>query len=290
MAGLLALKGNLTTAEICLPMKTWNEKVVVVTGGSDGLGLEIAKAFASRGGKVVLLARNETRLKSVCEDADLGTKVEKMDWLTCDVTNDGSVKVAVDEIIRRHGRIDVWVNNVGASTRIKFEDCGVEDYRSLMELNFYSSVRCTQAALSALVKTSGQVVNIGSLAAKTGWRNVSPYSASKHALAAFSHQFRLEGPPNVNCLFVCPGPIQRKDAGTRYANQAENMDAAAAQPGAGVKLKGIPPAKLALRIVRACELRKREIVTPWFARLLFSISQLSPVIGDFLLGRFSKKK
>jgi len=269
-------------------MKTWNEKVVVVTGGSDGLGLAIASEFADAGAMVVVLARNESRLQAVCQQA--AAENRKLDWLTCDVTDDQSVNSAVLEILSRHQRIDVWVNNVGVSARIKFEDCGVEQYRSLMEMNFYSAVRCTLAALGALVDSSGQIVNIGSLAAKTGWRNVSPYATSKHALAAFSHQFRLEGPPNVNCLFVCPGPIQRADSGTRYSEQANKLDATAGQPGAGVKLKGIPPQRLARKIVLACERRKREIVLPWFARLLFSISQLSPSIGDFLLGRFSKKK
>ena len=268
-------------------MKTWNEKVVVITGGSDGLGLAIARAFAKRDATAVLLARDEDRLKVVCQQADQENL--KFDWLKCDVTNDQVVEATVAEILDRHQRIDVWINNVGKSTRVKFEESDVELYRSLMELNFYSAVRCTLAALPALVASSGQVVNIGSLAAKTGWRNVAPYATSKHALGAFSHQFRLEGPPNVNCLFVCPGPVRRTDSGTRYVQESKSLEGPAQQPGAGVKLKGIPPERLAEKIVGACERRKREIVLPWFARLVFSVSQLSPRIGDFILGRFSKK-
>ncbi len=269
-------------------MGSWNNKVVVVTGGSEGLGRTIGISFAQQGAQSVLLARNGASLQDVCESAqESGLQV---DWIVCDVTNDQSVSNAVEEVVRRYGRIDIWVNNVGKSTRIKFEECDVEQYKELMEFNLYSAVRCTLAVMEHLVTTSGQVVNIGSLAAKTGWPHVAPYSVSKHALAAFSHQMRIEGPPNVNCLFVCPGPIKRSDALVRYRSQSEGLDSVAAKPGAGVNLKGIAPEKLAQRIVRYCELRKSEMVLPWYSRALFSIAQLSPTIGDYLLRRSSRKK
>ncbi|MFT5304260.1 MAG: short-subunit dehydrogenase [Mariniblastus sp.] len=268
-------------------MATWNNKVVVVTGGSEGLGLAISTEFANAGATVVLLARNEARLKTVCESAQANG--HKFHWFVGDVTDDESVLAGVAEIVNQHGQIDVWVNNVGKSTRIKFEECRVQDYQELMELNFYSAVRCSHAATEHLAKTSGSVINIGSLAAKTGWPNVAPYTASKHALAAFSHQFRLEGPANVNCLFVCTGPIQRPDSAVRYDGQAKGLSEAARKPGAGVKLKGILPEVLARKIVRSCERRKKELVMPWKARIVFTCLQFAPSLGDLLL-KFATKK
>jgi short-subunit dehydrogenase len=144
------------------------------------------------------------------------------------------------------------------------------------------------AVLPMLAKSSGSLVNIGSLASKTAWRNMSPYSASKHAMAAFNHQIRLEAPANVHCLLVCPGPIQRPDAGTRYADQTGKLDAAAAQPGAGVKLKGIPPEKLAQQIESATRRRKKELIVPGYTRILFGLMQLSPTLGDWILRKFAK--
>ncbi len=269
-------------------MGKWNNKVVVVTGGSQGLGFEIAAAFASAGATTIIAARNVNQLDAAVEKAKSSGR--NLDSVVCDVTNDQSVTTAVAEIVARHEKIDVWVNNVGKSARVRFEDCTVAQYQNLMDLNFYSAVRCTLSALGPLTQTSGIVVNIGSLASKTAWRNVAPYAASKHALAAFSHQFRLEGPSNVDCLFVCPGPIQRLDSATRYDQEAQGLSDAARQPGAGVKLKGIPPAKLAMKIIRCCELRKRELVYPWKARVVFAIAQISPRIGDYLLRMFSNKK
>ena len=268
-------------------MANWKNKVVVVTGGSEGLGKTIGVEFAARGAQTVLLARSEERLRAAVESArSSGLAV---DFVVADVTQDSEIEAALRQIIEKYQRIDVWVNNVGKSTRTRFEECGVDQYKALIEINFYSAVRCTLAVLEHLTSSSGQVVNIGSLASKTGWPNVAPYSASKHALAAFCHQMRLEGPANVNCLHVCSGPIQRSDSGTRYQEQAANMDKVAAQPGAGVKLKGIPPQSLAVKIVGACEKRKSELVVPGYSRILFAISQLWPSLGDFLLRRSSKK-
>jgi len=204
------------------------------------------------------------------------------------VTQDDSVDNAVNEIASRFGGIDLWINNVGKSTRIAFEDCQPRDYAELMEINFYTAVRCTLAALPALKKSSGTVVNIGSLASKTGWRNVASYTTSKHALAAFSHQLRLEGPTNVHCLLVCPGPIRREDAGQRYATQAAGLDPSATAAGAGVKLKGIPPEVLAAKIEKAVRRKKKELIVPAYTRLLFALLQISPSLGDWLLRRFSK--
>jgi short-subunit dehydrogenase len=267
-------------------MSQWKNKVVVVTGGSEGLGKSIGIEFANAGATVVLLARNESKLKSVIESSRLENG--SLEYRVCDVTSDESVAAAVSYIDDQFGRIDVWVNNVGQSTRIKFEECDIATYQHFIEMNLYTAVRCTMEVLPHLERTSGQVVNIGSLAAKTGWRFVAPYTVSKHGLAAFSHQFRLEGPQNVNCLFVCPGPIRRSDSQHRYEAESKELESGASRPGGGVKLKGIPPERLASRIVRCCEKRKKELVMPWYSRILFSIAQLSPSVGDFLLRKSSK--
>lgn len=271
-------------------MAHWKNKIVVVTGGSEGLGKTLGFEFASQGAQTILLARNEEKLIAAVESAKSSgvAKGNSIDYVVADVTVDSEVESAVAQIIAKYQSIDVWVNNVGKSTRIRFEDCGVEEYKSLLEVNFYSAVRCTLAVLEHLSATSGQVVNIGSLASKTGWPNVAPYSVSKHALSAFCHQLRLEGPPNVNCLHVCTGPVKRDDAGTRYQSAA-TTDEVAQQPGAGVKLKGIDPDWLAAKIVRSCEKRKTELVIPFKSRILFAIAQLSPTLGDFILRKSSKK-
>ena len=258
-------------------MSHWQNKIIAITGGSNGLGLELAQHFSAAGAQVIIIARDEQRLAAACQNSP------NLHPIVANVLDDSQVKNAVEAIAQQHGRIDVWINNVGKSTRADLLTCDIEAYQSMMEINFYSAVRCSLAVMPHLVHSSGSLVNIGSLASKTAWRNMSPYSASKHALAAFSHQIRLEGPPNVNCLSVYPGPLRRDDAGERYAKEASGLDAAATQPGAGVKLKGFPPKKLANKIDRAIQKRKKELIVPGRAKILFSLLQLSPSLGDWIL-------
>jgi len=256
-------------------MGNWKDKVVVVTGGSAGFGKAIVDAFAAAGATVVSLSRSQYE--------DVGN----VHHVQADVTDDQSVAAAIESIIASHKRIDVWINNVGQSTRVAFADATIEQYHELMENNFFTAVRCSMAVMPQLEKSSGSIVNIGSLAARTGWRNIAPYVTSKHALSGFAHQLRLESPDNVHCLFVCPGPIRRQDSKVRYQDQAKGLDESAAAPGAGVKISGLDPKMLATKIVVAIEKRKPELVVPVKTRLLFSILQISPRLGDWLLKKFS---
>ena len=267
-------------------MDQWKDKVVVVTGGSSGLGVALARQFATAGAQVVCLARGEKQLQATVKELS-GVGSLDVQSVVADVTDDQSVSTAVAAIIASHGRIDVWINNVGKSLRIALAEATVADFEDLMQINFYSAVRCTRAVIDELERSGGSLINIGSLASKTAWPFVSPYSASKHALAAYHQQLRLEGPSAVNFLLVCPGPIRRADSETRYADQAAGLPDGVAKPGAGAKVKGIDPDELARRVRIACEKRKLELVMPWKARIAFALSQLSPWLGDKLLKQFS---
>ena len=265
-------------------MNHWKDKVVVITGGSSGLGVALARQFATVGARVVCLARGQEQLQATVEELAGTGSVQS---IVADVTDDQSVSNAVASIMDSHGQIDVWVNNVGKSLRIALADATVANFEDLMQVNFYSAVRCTRAVTDELERSGGSLINIGSLASKTGWPFVSPYSTSKHALAAYHHQLRLEGPAAVHYLLVCPGPIRRADSETRYAEQAAGLPDGVAKPGAGAKVKGIDPNELAEKIRIACEKRKLELVMPWKARIAFALSQLSPWLGDKLLKKFN---
>jgi short-subunit dehydrogenase len=130
------------------------------------------------------------------------------------------------------------------------------------------------------------VVNIGSLAAKSASRWVGAYPATKHAVAAYSQQLRLElGPEGLHVLLVCPGPIARSGDRLYPLEGLEDVPERARRPGAGVKVKAIPPEWLARAILKACEHRDPDLVVPGKARLLFAISQLWPRLGDWLVLR-----
>ncbi|MEM7457400.1 MAG: SDR family NAD(P)-dependent oxidoreductase [Planctomycetota bacterium] len=271
-------------------MSAWSGKVVAVTGGSEGLGKAIAEGFASRGASVVILARNKQKNQAAANE--LSSADAEVVAIECDVTQDESVAGAIDSIVARFGRIDAWVNNVGKSTRADVTQADVEDYRELLEINFLSVVRCSRMVFEHLHQSSGYLINIGSLAGRTAWPLVAPYSTSKHAVAAFTDQFRLETAGRIHVLHVCTGPVIRpEDPGQqidRYEHLSEGLPGEAARPGAGAPVKGIPAATVATRIIRACEKRQAELIIPWRARLLFVASRLSTRLGDWLIRRTIK--
>lgn len=264
----------------------WHSKVALITGGSAGLGLAIARELSRAGAKVALAARDATKLQAAADALRQGNA--EVEAFAADVTRQADVDRLIEQTIARFGKLDVLVNCAGASSRGKALETTPEQFQRLWELNFLATVRCTQAAAPHLLKERGHVVNIASLAAKSAAKYLGAYPASKFPVAAWSQQLRLEaGPQGLHVLLVCPGPIRRDDARPRYEQQSAGLPAAASKPGGGVKLKGIDPDWLARRILRSCELRQAELVVPGKSRLLFAMAQLWPNLGDWILNRMT---
>lgn len=261
---------------------TWKGKIVLVTGASGGLGRAMAEEFVAGSAHVILVGRREDALREAQEQ--IAASGGQATLFAANVTDETSVAKLFEFIREQFGRLDVLVNNVGVSMRKSVLETTVTDMQQQLEINFLSLVRCTLAALPLLRESQGRIINIGSLASKVGTRYLGGYPASKHAVAAYSQQLRLElADSGVSVLLACPGPIARETPRTYGADQDANLPAEAARPGGGAKLNAIDPRQLAQKIVRAAEKRKPEIVVPAKARLLFAISQLFPASGDKIL-------
>jgi len=266
----------------------WRNKVVLVTGGSSGLGRVIAESFLRAGAKVALAALEADAVRRAAEEMSVDNR--EVVGIHADVTRQDDVDRLFSETLERFGQLEVLVNNAGGSARGKVLDTTPEQFRDLMELNFLAVVRCTRAAVPHLLPRRGHVVNIGSLAAKSAARWVGAYPATKFAVAAYSQQLRLElGPQGLHVLLVCPGPIERKDARLYPLAGLEDVPESARAPGAGVRVQAIPPEALAGAILRACERRRPELVVPGKARLLFALSQLWPGLGDWIIRRKTRE-
>lgn len=265
-------------------MSHWTNKVIAVTGGSAGLGLAIARRFAARGAKIALIARHPGRLEEAARSLD----AVDIATATGDLAVADQAAAAIDKVIGHFGRLDALINNVGRSVRTELFSTTLDDYRSFMDINLHAAVNCTNAAIDALVATSGHVVNIGSLSCKTAWPFLAPYTTSKFAMAGWNHHLRLEGPGNVHYMLVCPGPIKRDDAGSRYDEQARGLPESARRPAAGARVHGVTPERLADQIIDGCQKRKLEIM-PWRTRLAYTALAFSPRFGDWLLRRKMRK-
>jgi len=267
-------------------MSYWNEKVVLVTGGSAGLGRAVAEAFARDRARLVIAARDSDRLHAAADA--IRTTAASCEPIVADVTRDADVARMVDRTIELYGRLDVLVNSVGQSMRGLAAETSIDDYQNLFDANFLTAVRCVRTALPHLRSTRGHIVNIGSLASKVATRYLGAYPASKFALAAYSQQLRLElADYGLHVLLVCPGPLARDDFDQRYDEAARDLPASAARPGGGARVKALDPHHVAERIVRACQRRQAELVLPGKARLLFALAELSPHLGDWIVKRFT---
>lgn len=261
-------------------MSYWKDKVVLVIGGSAGLGFELAKVCLAQHAKVGIVARDHDRLNEAKNK--LGNNVAAF---VADITNQTDVDRLQSEVLEEFGKVDAVMNCAGKSTRGSVLDTSPEEFQQLFELNFLGLVRTTRAFMPALNESRGHLVNIGSLAAKAVSRYLGAYPVSKFPVAAYSQQLRLEQ-SKVHVLLVCPGPIARTDAGQRYENT--DVPAEAQQPGGGVKLKGLDPKVLCEAILVACERRQLELVMPFKAKFLFAIGQLYPRLGDWLISKMTK--
>jgi NAD(P)-dependent dehydrogenase (short-subunit alcohol dehydrogenase family) len=259
----------------------WQDKVVLVTGGSSGLGRIIAETFHQAGAKLALVALEKTDVERAAAEIGDGTLP-----IHADITKQEDVDRIFETVQNHFPQLDVLVNNAGRSMRGKVLNTTPEQFQALFVLNVLGTIRCTRAAVPLLLKRKGHIINIGSLAAKSAAKYVGAYPVSKFAVAAYSQQLRLElGPEGLHVLFVCPGPIRRDNERLYPLEGLEEIPESALQSGAGVKVGRIDPNYLAQKILTHCERRKPELIVPGKARILFVLSQLFPTLGDWIVQR-----
>ncbi len=172
-------------------MVNFNNKVVIITGASEGIGRALSLKFAAQQAKVVIAARNETRLKELKREIEtLGGSAL---LITTDVTDKDSCKNLIESTINAHGQIDVLVNNAGRTIWTPFEE--IEDlsiFNQIMNVNYLGSVYCTYYALKYLKNNKGQIVAVSSVSGLNGVPSRTAYAASKHAMFGFFDSLRIE--------------------------------------------------------------------------------------------------
>jgi NAD(P)-dependent dehydrogenase (short-subunit alcohol dehydrogenase family) len=198
-------------------------RVALISGGSRGIGLAIAQAYAREGAKLCLLATHEPPLAEWARKLQL----PENDLMTAqvDVRQADACHNIVNKVIARWGQLDVLVNNAGIYKARPFLEYEPNDFRDMFDVNLMGTVHLTQASLPhMLAKKSGRVINIASSAGKAGSRNQSAYNVSKHAVVGLTRCLALEtATQGVTVNAICPGLTQTDmvdTLNTSFANAA----------------------------------------------------------------------
>lgn len=258
----------------------FRENVVIITGGSSGIGREVAYQLAAQGASIVLAARDPVLLETVAEECR--RRGARAIAVPTDVSVESQCRALVERAIAEYGRIDTLINNAGIGMHARFDELEtIEPLERIMRINYFGSVYCTHYALPHLKQSRGRIVAVSSLAGKTGVPKRSAYAASKHAMAGFFDSLRLElASEGVSVTVIYPGFVAT-EIGTRAV-------------GAGGRTLGkrpvrdsavMPADECARQIIAAAAARRRELVMTLQGKIGQWIKLAAPAIVDRLILR-----
>ncbi len=176
----------------------------VVTGGGSGIGAEIASALIAQGARVSLMGRSLSKLDSVAEQLN---KSDKVQTITCDVTDESAVNQAFSQALKGFGPVDVLVNCAGAAPTQAFHKLTAKEWNDIIAVNLTGVFHCTSAVIQSMrERKSGRIINIASTAALKGYGYVSAYCAAKHGVLGMTRALALETAQHgITVNAICPG-------------------------------------------------------------------------------------
>ncbi len=254
--------------------KPLDEQVIVITGASSGIGLATARAAVARGARVVLTARNADALATIVDEltAQGGQAVAA----AADVANRDELQRVADTAIQRFGGFDTWVNNAGVSIYGRLFEVGEADSRRMFDTNFWGMVNGSLIAREHLRSRGGTLITIGSVASDQAIPLQGMYSATKHAVKAFTEAFRIEledeGAP-ISVTLIKPAGID-----TPFPQHARNyMDVEPKLPP-----PVYPAEEVANAILHAATRPAREIYVGGGGKMMSALGKLAPRAMDWI--------
>ncbi|HEY0170105.1 MAG TPA: SDR family NAD(P)-dependent oxidoreductase [Pyrinomonadaceae bacterium] len=258
-------------------------KTVLITGGSRGLGLVLARGFAAEGARVAVCARDPKELERA--RTDLSSRGADAFAFPCDVTERAQVRELVEVVTRHFGRIDVLVNNAGVIQVGPVEEMTLEDYEQAMAVHFWGPLYATLAVLPQMrARGEGRVVNISSIGGKIGVPHLVPYSASKFALAGLSDGLRAElAKDGVVVTTVFPGLMRTgspRNATFKGRHRAEYAWFAISD---SLPVSSINAERAAAQVIDACRHGRAELIITTQAQAAVKFRALFPEAAADLL-------
>ncbi len=259
-------------------------QVVLITGGSRGLGLLMAREFASLGCKVAICARDEVELETArSRVAEFGVPVLAV---PCDVGSRDQVDAMVAAVRERFGRIDILVNNAGIIQVGPVESMTMIDYERAMQVMFWGPLHTTMAVLDEMVERgSGRIVNVTSIGGKVAIPHLLPYGTAKFAHVALSEGLRAELKRfGVSVTTIIPGLMRTGSPVNALFKGEAGKEFTWFALASATPLTTMSASRAARRIVLATRRREAEVTLSWQAKLLRVANGLAPGAMSDLMG------
>ena len=257
-------------------------KVVVITGGSRGLGLVLARELVHvHGAHVTLVARTEEALDRAADDLNMPHAVQTV---VGDVRSAADAERIIDAVMQRYGRLDVLINNAGVIVSAPFGSTSDEDFQESLAVHFWGVLHMSRAALEVLPHPGGRIVNICSIGGRIAVPHLAAYCAGKFAQAGLSsvmaEELRQEG---VTVSTVYPGLMRTGSyVNAKFKGQVSREYEAFAM-ASSLPVLSMGAERAARQIISAVRAGRRQIVLPWTIRQVDRLNTLMPNLASTTL-------
>ena len=243
----------------------FKDKIILITGASDGIGKQLAVDLSVRGAVIIACGRSPARLEAVL--TEIRRPSPRSISIRCDVGSRAEVHQMIGKVLAQFPAIDILINNAGIGMRKPFVETPLDTIEDLMRTNYLGTVYCTYEVLpSMLARGRGHIVNISSVAGHIGTLNMAGYCASKFAINGFSESLYHElKPRGIAVSVVCPGPVKT----------AFNRSFAETSPKSP-KLFIIAPEAVSQAVLTIIEEKRFEMITPRSFALICAVKRFMP--------------
>lgn len=251
-----------------MAIKNFDDKLVFITGGSSGIGLETAKQLTEKGARVVIFGRSQQKLDDALKE--IGNRGAAF---SLDVTNDALVREVVANACETCGVPDILINCAGRAVPHYFEDITFDMFDATMRTNLYGQWSMCAALVPAMKKRGGHIVNVSSVAGFLGVFGYSDYTASKYASVGFSEVLKSElRQYNIGVSVLCPPDTDTP--GFEEENMTKPFETNAISEGGGLLL----PSEVASDLLKGI-LKQRFIIIPGYqGKLIYLMKRFMPVL------------
>ncbi|MFO0789821.1 MAG: SDR family oxidoreductase [Pirellulales bacterium] len=254
----------------------FRNRVVVITGGSRGLGLVTARQLAAEGAVIVLCARDATELDYAVDDIRKLTPT--VEAYTCDLTKPADIRTLFQRIRREIGSVDVLINNAGIIQVGPLETMTLDDFHEAMLVHFWAPLFCMWQVLPDMRRRKhGRIVNISSIGGQIGVPHLAPYCASKFALNGLSQTMHAElAQDSIYVTTVCPGLMRTGSPRNALFKGEHRAEYAWFSIGDALPFVTMSAESAARQIVSACRYGRPKVTLSWPAKLAACASELAP--------------